>query len=74
MEDYSFEKKSLKLIKDKADLRKLAKTCVCLANAKGGIIVIGIEDGDDQPPVNQKIDDGLISKIRKRINDQTIKV
>ena len=45
------EKKSLRLFtNNNPDWRSLAKDCVCFANARGGIIVIGIEDNEDFPP------------------------
>jgi predicted HTH transcriptional regulator len=58
------EKKSLKVVTGKnADWGELAKDCVCLANAKGGIIAIGIEDDSAEPPADQKISVNLSIKI-----------
>lgn len=54
--------------------QELAKDCVCFANARGGLILIGIEDGQSQPPEDQKLDQRLPSNIRKRIADRTINV
>ena len=47
-ENSTIEYKSLKkAIGKSADLKDLAKTCVCLANAQGGYLFIGIEDKVD---------------------------
>jgi ATP-dependent DNA helicase RecG len=75
MEDNIYEKKSLKLFTSKyPDWKSLARDCVCLANARGGIIAIGIEDKEELPPQNQKIPNGLDQTIRKRIGELTINV
>ncbi len=60
-EGISIDYKSLKKVVDTAGklksegLRDLAVTSVAFANVYGGKIVIGIEDKDKQPPVNQTI-------------------
>ena len=55
-ENSTLEYKSLKKAVGKsADLKDLAKTCVCLANTQGGYLFIGIEDKDKLPPKEQKI-------------------
>ncbi len=75
MESIHFEKKSLKLLSgNNPDYHGLAKECVGFANAKGGIIIIGIENDEELPPKDQKISDVIISTIRKRISELTINV
>lgn len=75
METEKYEKKSIKLFTSKnPDWRGLARECVGFANSKGGIIAIGIEDGEINPPANQLIPDGLEELIRKRISELTINV
>ena len=60
-EGISIDYKSLKKVVDTAGklksdgLRDLAVTSVAFANVHGGKIVIGIEDKDKQPPLNQTI-------------------
>ncbi|SDH32935.1 ATP-dependent DNA helicase RecG [Flavobacterium omnivorum] len=60
-EGISIDYKSLKKVLDtvgkiKSDgLRDLAVTSVAFANVHGGKIIIGIEDKDKQPPLNQSI-------------------
>jgi len=67
-ENSHFDKKSLKIVQGKtADWSELAKDCVCFANGYGGEIHIGIEDGEELPPSNQKIDTSLVERINKTI-------
>lgn len=74
-ETQNTEKKSIKIITGQtADWNELAKDCVCFANARGGIIKIGIEDKEDNPPAHQLIDPLLPEKIRKRIAELTVNV
>jgi ATP-dependent DNA helicase RecG len=71
-ENSTIEYKSLKkAIGQKSDLKELSKTCVCLANAQGGYLFIGIEDKDKLPPENQKIDDNNINKVIKTLRSLT---
>jgi ATP-dependent DNA helicase RecG len=70
------DKKSLRFLKEKnTNWNELAKDCISFANSHGGNILIGIEDGDNLPPVNQKIDDKKILKIiHKRISEKSVNV
>ncbi|TQD38521.1 ATP-binding protein [Haloflavibacter putidus] len=71
-EDKNREYKSIKKVFGKsADLKSLAETCVCLANAQGGQIFIGVEDKTLNPPESQKIDVQDINKALKRLRDLT---
>ena len=74
-ENQNYDKKSLKLFtRGNIDWSQLAKDCVCFANARGGVIVIGIENNEDNPPPNQFIPQDLVDTIKKRISEQTINV
>ncbi|KAA6343508.1 hypothetical protein EZS27_008797, partial [termite gut metagenome] len=66
----------LRFLKGKnTDWDELAKDCISFANAHGGNILIGIEDRDDLPPENQKIEDkNIIDTIHKNIAQRTINV
>ncbi|MEA3289802.1 MAG: ATP-binding protein, partial [Campylobacterota bacterium] len=71
-ENSTIEYKSLKkAIGQKADLKDLAKTCVCLANAQGGYLFIGIEDKNKLPPEDQKIDQEDVNKVIKTLRSLT---
>ncbi len=64
-----FEKKSYrKAFGPKADPSDLAKTCVCLANAQGGTLLIGIEDGDELPPAGQLLDAAEVHKLVQKLS------
>lgn len=74
-ESQHIEKKSLRIIVGKStDWLELAKDCVCFANARGGIIQIGIENNDEDPPKNQTIPRNLPAQVNKRISELTINV
>lgn len=74
-EGQNIDKKSLRVISGKnPDWKELAKDAVCFANARGGKILIGIENDEDFPPPDQTIDNNLIGKVRKRLSELTINV
>lgn len=71
-ERQAYEKKSLrKVVGNSADFDDIASECVGFANARGGHLRIGIEDGDALPPADQRIDDALVEQIQKRIPQLT---
>jgi len=71
-ENNTIEYKSLKkVVGTKADLKDLAKTCVCLANAQGGYLFIGIEDNKKLPPIGQKINQEDINRTIKLLRSLT---
>lgn len=74
-ETQQFDRKSLRLITGKtADFPAIAGACVCFANAAGGRLLIGIEDGEQLPPFSQRIAPGLLDSLRKRIGELTVNV
>lgn len=60
-----------KVTGSKPDLKSLAETCVCMANAQGGTIYIGIEDAEKSPPPDQKIDQELVNSVLTRLRTLT---
>ncbi|HIP51426.1 MAG TPA: hypothetical protein EYG94_04980 [Campylobacterales bacterium] len=70
-ENSTIEYKSLKKTVGKSNLKELAKTCVCLANAQGGYLFIGIEDKDKLPPQEQKIDYEEMNSVIKTLRNLT---
>src|SRR5437868_4301402 len=71
-ETQAIEKKSLRLVTGRAAaFDEIACECVGFANARGGHLHIGIEDGDDLPPAKQRIDDTLVEKVHQRIPQLT---
>ncbi len=74
-EGLRIDKKRLDVVIGKtANWKELAKDCVCFANTRGGTIFIGIDDKENLPPQNQKIDAELPNRIKKRISENTINV
>lgn len=74
-EDQTFDQKSLRYAlgkHEKADA--LACDCVGFANAMGGIIVLGIEDGRNEPAARQRVPDDLPDRLRKRLAQITVNV
>lgn len=72
VEGQNIEYKSLKkAIGKQADLKSLAETCVCFANAQGGRLVIGLEDGESEPPPTQKVKESEINEVVKRLKSLT---
>ena len=72
IENQYIEYKSLKkVVGSTADLKALAETCVCFANAQGGTIVVGVEDGEDVPPKSQRIDEQTLNRVIPRLRDLT---
>lgn len=75
LEGQELDRKSLRMVVGKtADWNELAKDCVAFANAKGGMLLIGIEDGASHPPPDQVIPEELPDAIRKRIGELTVNV
>lgn len=74
-EGQNIERKSLKILTGSSPRwHELAKDCVCFANARGGTILIGIEDRAQEPPEGQLIPRNLPDKIRKRLGELTVNV
>jgi len=72
VEKFNIEYKSLrKAMGEKARLRDLAETCVCLANGQGGKLYIGIEDDSKEPPAAQRINQDELNKVVSRLRELT---
>lgn len=71
-ENSYYDRKSLSLITGKnVQWKELAKDCVCFSNGVGGYIDIGIEDNEDLPSEDQKIEEDLVGLIQKKISSLT---
>lgn len=71
-ENSQIEYKSLRKVEGpKADLTDLAETCVCLANAQGGTIIIGVEDKENEPSAGQVIAQELVNSTITRLQALT---
>lgn len=75
LEGQLLDHKSLRTVSGKsADWNELAKDCVAFANATGGRLLLGIEDGQDAPPTEQKIPADLPDTLRRKIAERTVNV
>ncbi len=75
IEGQNLDQKSLRYALGKhADADGLACDCVGFANAMGGTILLGIEDGQEEPPASQRVTDDLPDKMRKRLAQITVNV
>ncbi len=69
------DQKSLRAVTGKtADWAELAKDCVAFANATGGQLLLGIEDGEGQPPAGQRIPADLPDTLRRKLAERTVNV
>ncbi len=67
-ESQHLDRKSLrKVTGPAAGFVELAHDCVCFANGSGGTLLIGIEDGDDAPPPDQRIEPSLLDPSSRRL-------
>lgn len=75
LEGQLLDRKSLRTVVGRtADWHELAKDCVAFSNASGGSLLIGIEDGEMEPPLGQLIPRELPDLVRKRIKELAINV
>ncbi|WP_312366059.1 ATP-binding protein [Ensifer sp.] len=75
LEGHLHDQKSLRAVTGKtADWNELAKDCVAFANAAGGTLSIGIEDGQEVPEPNQKIPADLPDLLRRKLGERTVNV
>lgn len=75
LEGQLLDRKSLRSVTGRtADWPELAKDCVAFANALGGRLLIGIEDGEELPPAGQRIPATLPDTLRRRLGELTVNV
>ena len=75
LEGQLLDRKSLRAVTAKsADWPELAKDCVAFANAMGGRLLIGIENGEELPPPGQRIPADLPDLLRRRVGELTVNV
>ncbi|MES1255209.1 MAG: ATP-binding protein [Acidobacteriota bacterium] len=69
------DRKSLKAITGKtANWNEIAKDCIAFANATGGRLLLGIEDGQTLPPSAQRIPVDLPDTVRRKLAERTVNV
>ena len=71
----ALEQKSLRLLTRKSpDWDEVARACVCFANGRGGVLEIGVEDGETEPPAEQTIPPDLPDRVFRRVAELTLNV
>lgn len=74
-EGQTLERKSLRYALGKhEDAPGLACDCVGFSNATGGTILLGLEDGQNEPPTSQRVADDFPDRLRKRLAQITVNV
>lgn len=69
------DQKSLRAVTGKtADWAELAKDCIAFANATGGRLLLGMEDGEEQPPAGQRVPADLPDTLRRKLAERTVNV
>lgn len=75
LEGQLLDQKSLRAVTSKtADWNEITKDCVAFANATGGRLLLGIEDGQDAPPAGQQIPADLPDTLRRKLTERTVNV
>lgn len=75
LEGQLLDQKSLRAVTGKtADWNEIAKDCIAFANATGGRLLLGIEDGQDAPPAGQYIPTDLPDTLRRKLAERTVNV
>jgi ATP-dependent DNA helicase RecG len=73
LEGQLLDQKSLRAVTGKtADWNEIAKDCIAFANATGGRLLLGIEDGQDAPPSGQQIPADLPDTVRRKLAERTV--
>lgn len=75
LEGQLLDQKSLRAVTGKtADWNEIAKDCIAFANATGGRLLLGIEDGQSSPPAAQHIPSHLPDTVRRKLAERTVNV
>lgn len=75
MEGQLLDQKSLRAVTGKtADWNEIAKDCIAFANATGGRLLLGIDDGQNAPPADQNIPADLPDTLRRKLAERTVNV
>ncbi len=75
LEGQLLDQKSLRAVTGKtADWNEIAKDCIAFANATGGRLLLGIEDGQNAPPADQYIPADLPDTLRRKLAERTVNV
>lgn len=75
LEGQLLDQKSLRAVTGKtADWNEIAKDWIAFANATGGRLLLGVEEGQDVPPAGQHIPADLPDTVRRKLAERTVNV
>jgi ATP-dependent DNA helicase RecG len=75
LEGQLLDQKSLRAVTGKtADWNEIAKDCIAFANATGGRLLLGVEEGQDAQPAGQHIPADLPDTVRRKLAERTVNV
>lgn len=75
LEGQLLDRKSLRVATGRSpDWNEIAKDCVAFANASDGRLLLGIEDGLEDPPAEQRVPADLPDMLRRRLGERTVNV
>lgn len=75
LEGQLLDRKSLRVLTGKtADWNDIAKDCIAFANATGGRLLIGIEDGQELPAADQRVTAAMADTLRRKLAERTVNV
>lgn len=75
LERQLLDQKSLRAVNGKTtDWNEIAKDCITFANATGGRLLLGIEDGQSTPPADQHISSDLLDTVRRKLAERNVNV
>jgi ATP-dependent DNA helicase RecG len=75
LEGQLVDQKSLRAVTGKTtNWDEIIKDCVAFANASGGHLLLGFEDGQDVPPEGQQIPADLTDTLRRKVAERTSNV
>nr|WP_305043583.1 ATP-binding protein [Geoalkalibacter sp.] len=75
LEGQLLDQKSLRAVTGRtANWNEIAKDCIAFANAIGGRLLLGIEDGQNVPPADQQIPADLPDILRRKLAERTVNV
>ncbi len=75
LEGQDMDRKSIRVLSSaEGGFQDLAKDCVAFANASGGRLLIGIEDCEEDPPEEQRVDDSQARRLDQRMSQLTLNV
>ncbi|CNB23697.1 Uncharacterised protein [Yersinia intermedia] len=73
------DQKHLRALTSKTtDWNEIAKDCIAFTNATGGLLLLGMEDGQSTPPTDQHISSGWLDTVRhtvrRKLAERTVNV